>query len=52
MLVKIMNERYVEVTWPEIQDYMFRTDYQERSRYDAQRDVYLIPESWLYDLKQ
>ena len=38
--------KYVKVGWPEIQDYMCLSDFQEESFYDPQKDVWFIPDWW------
>lgn len=38
--------RYIAITWPEIQDYMTRSDYYDEVYYNSNKDVYFIPEYW------
>jgi hypothetical protein len=38
--------KYVKVEWPEIQDYMCLSDFQEESFYDPQKNVWFIPDWW------
>lgn len=39
--------KYIAVEWPEIQDYMMRADYSEKSYFDPIKNTWLIPEDWL-----
>lgn len=44
--------KYVKVEWPEIQNYMDHPNYSEECCYDAQKNVWFIPESWNLWLKE
>jgi len=37
---------YVEMTWPEIQDYMTNPGYPEEVGFDPQRNKWYIPKEW------
>ncbi len=38
--------KYILVTWPEIQDYMDRPDYNENVYFDSRKNIWFIPEEW------
>ena len=38
--------KYVKVEWPEIQDYMERSDYKEEVYFDPNKNTWFIPENW------
>lgn len=39
---------YKLVTWPDIQDYMIKyPDYKEKTFFDADKNVWLVPEEWV-----
>ena len=41
---------YKIVTWPDIQDYMIKyPDYKEKTFFDADKNVWLVPEYWETD---
>lgn len=37
---------YIEMTWPEIQDYMDNPGYPEEVGFDPQKDKWYIPKEW------
>jgi len=44
----MMNtQKYVKMTWPEIQDYMDRPEYPDACYFDPIKDAWFIPEEWL-----
>ena len=38
--------KYIKVEWPEIQDYMERSDYKEEVYFDPNKNCWFIPENW------
>jgi hypothetical protein len=43
----MIDSKYVLVKWPEIQEYMDRSDYPEECYFDPEKDVWFIPEFWV-----
>lgn len=39
-------KKYIELDWPEIQDYMTNPGYPEEVGFDPQRNKWYIPEKW------
>ena len=38
--------KYIKVEWPEIQDYMERSDYKEEVYFDPNKNAWFIPDWW------
>lgn len=38
--------KYIEVGWPEIQDYMDKEDFSTEVSFDPEKNVWFVPEEW------
>lgn len=47
--IKVDDRLYLAVQSPEVQKYMERSDFKEKSFYDATKDMYFIPKDWIRD---